>query len=264
MSHLTDQYYNKRMKIFHNICQRYTNQDPIQKGYIFLLENKVNRKKYFGGALNKKPNKKDTLSAIKNDKFLVDFQKYKATGFNMKIVDEIDFTFELEFMVKIDFHKIKYKTIKRGYNNGLCFEESERLFGFTLQTTSKNVLTKNIKLNIDKHLLNRNYKDSSSYSRVDGYIYSITNIRTKKKYYGYIDENMKMIDVINNIYDVAMLGNIKQNKLIKALVKYPYTDFVYEIVKKNVWGDNLNLVRETNILIKKNNTVKYGYNNKKR
>lgn len=264
MSHLTDQHYNKRMQIFYNISKRYNNKDPIKKGYIFLLKNKKNRKKYCGGTVGTKPKKGETISAIKDEKFYDDLKKYKSTGFDLKIVEEIEFSLGLEFMIKIDFYKIKYNTIKKGYNSKLCFNESDRIFGYTLQTTSKNFLSKTIKLNIDKYLLNRDYNDDSSYNRVDGYIYLITNRRTNKKYYGYVDENMKMIDVINNIYDIAMMGNIKQNKLVKALIKYPYTDFIYEIVKKKMWSDNINLVRETNILIKKDNTIKYGYNNSRK
>ena len=264
MSHLTDQHYNKRMKIFYNISKRYDNQDSVKKGYIFLLENKKNRKKYCGGTVVSKPKKGETISAIKSEKFYDDLKKYKSTGFSLKIIEEIEFSLELEFMIKIDFYKIKHNTIKKGYNSELCFNQSDRMFGYTLQTTSKNFLTKTIKLNIDKYLLNRDYNDDSNYNQLDGYIYLITNRRTNKKYYGYIDENMKMINVINNIYDIAMMGNIKQNKLAKAFIKYPYTDFSYEIVKKKEWGNNINLVRETNILIKKYNTIKYGYNNIKK
>lgn len=260
---IDDKFYKKRMRIFYDIFDKYETKFTPFMGKIYCLKNIKNKKLFFGGSeglMTKEMFLKNMIKNKKNDKLLNDLKKYKIDDFKFKLIEKYRAKSPFEFMFRIDYYKTKYKTIENGYNIDYNLPESERLFNKSFQTISKNLVERNIFLRIQKELLSRKVINEYNFDNIFGFVYMIENIKNKKKYFDYA-MNTSLKSIILGMYDKALEGNIKHNKILKVLQEEPYYHFRFKTIKiKSNSDTKTNIKDETDRLIKKFNTIESGYN----
>ena len=165
-------------------------------------------------------------------------------------------------MLRIDFWKLKKDTINKGYNSSLSIEESEQMFSRDFPSRFQKVVERNFFLKIQRHIFNTKFEDEVDYENIFGFVYLIKNKENGKRYYGSVYQKT-LKDVVLEMYGKALEGNVKHNRILKALMENPYTAFEFKIVvTKSPDDTKIDLLRETERLIVKYNTrdEESGYN----
>jgi len=232
-------------------------------GRIYCVENKRNHKKYFGGAPNVL-NKLSFMEAIQDERFRADYIKYKNSDFSFNQVECQQYDSSYHMMIRVDYFKYIYHSIAKGYNSAYCLPQSPNLFAPTLPTLTKQALERNLRLTINRELIMKHLGTVVPPKKSDGYIYRIKHKTNDQTYFGNTTEAVSLANTIAHHYDQALKGNIKQNKLLKALSSNDFDAFTYSIVQTKEWGSNVNLVRSTNLLIQQHQTIETGYNHSRK
>jgi hypothetical protein len=251
------------MDIFFEILGKQVNKFKSFTGFIYLITNILNNKKFVGGYY-KKLTKKNLFNLLKNNdnllELLRDIRKYGRRNFEFIIIDKYDAKTTFDFLIRIDFFKLMYDTIEKGYNKGFSLDESKNLFSRRLLTRKKRITARNIFLKIQKYLFEKNFKDPNSYDDIYGYVYQIQHKKTKMRYFAYTHLN-KLKNIIIGLYNSALKGNVKHSKILKAFEEETYDSFTYKILKKKKVDDHkMSLEEEVNDLIFKYDTINKGYN----
>jgi len=262
-SNQLDKIYNKRMEILFEIIGTQVSKFKSFTGYIFKLENKANRRVFISG-YHKKLSKHELLDMLMKSKELVelikDVKRYGRRNFELEILDQYDAKSTFDFLVKIDFFKLKYESIIKGYNKGFSLDESEDLFSPRLLTRKKKIMSRNIFLKMQKYLFERSFKDDNKYDNLYGFVYQIQNKKSKMRYIAYAHMD-KLKDIIIGMYNAALKGNVKHSKILKALEEEPYDAFTYKIIKKKMMNDTKMSLEDTaDALIVEYDTINKGYN----
>ena len=258
-----DKIYPKRMEILFEILGTNITKFKSFVGYIFKLENKLNNKIFISG-YHKKLLKHELIDILsKNDELndlIKDIKKYGRRNFELEMIDKYDAKTTFDFLVRIDFFKLKYDSITKGYNKGFSLEESEELFSQRLLTKKKKVMSRNIFLKIQKYLFEKNFKDDNNYDDMYGFVYQIQHKKNKMRYisYAYMD---KLKNIIIGMYNGALKGNVKHSKILKVLEEEPYDAFTYKILKKKTMTDTKVSIEDVaESLIVEHDTINKGYN----
>ncbi len=260
---LLDKIYDKRMDIFFELLGGQVSKFKSFKGYIYKITNGKKNKSFIGG-YHRKLTKKKLLDILFKNKALSEFKrdikKYGRRNFDLELIDEYDAKTIFDFLLRLDFFKIKNDTIDSGYNQGYSLDESELLFGQRLLTRKKNIVARNLFLKIQKYLFEENYEDNNNYNNLYGFVYQIKHKKNHKRYISYAHIN-ELKKIVTDMYDNAIKGNVKHSKILKAFEEEPYDSFTFKIVKKKKMDDQkIDLEDEANTLIIKYNTIDSGYN----
>lgn len=241
--------FEERIKNYLNTISDHKNKLVPFYGYIYMLINKQNNKIYIGGTLTIL-DKKTILKQLEKNNILLDdklellyYEKYYA--FTM-----------IEFMLRIDYHKIKYNSIKTGYNTDYLLDVSPIFFADIVSKQQIKRIQQQLFTQTQLSFFEQYFKDNTNYKDNYGYVYEITHTPTNKKYFGYTT-NTKLHDEILQLYN----NPIKSAKMHKALTEYSYFDFKFHIVKtKSITDTTTDLHNETLNLIAKYNTTVDGFN----
>ncbi len=258
-----DKIYDKRMDIFFELLGAQVSKFKSFVGYVYMLENTSNHKKFIGG-YHKKLTKKNLVSILLKNKSLedlkADMKRYGRRSFEFTIIEKYDAKTTFDFLLKIDFFKIKHDSIKNGYNQGFSLEESEDLFSQRLLTRKKRIMSRNIFLKIQKYLFEKNFKDPTKYDDLYGFVYQIQHKKTKMRYFAYTHLN-KLKNIIIGLYNQALQGNVKHSKILKVLEEETYESFTFKIIKKKKMDDHkVSLEDEMEKFIIQYDTINNGYN----
>ena len=258
-----DKIYDKRMDIFYEVLGGQVSQFKSFFGYIYKIRNLKNNKVFIGG-YHRLLSKKTLLDMLtKSDDLLElihDIKKYGRRNISMNIIEKYDAKTMFDFLLRIDYHKIKQDSIENGYNKGFSIDESELLFDQRLLTSKRNILKKRLFLKIQKHLFEKNFKDDNIYDNVYGYVYQIQNKKSKKRYIATV-YNKKLKNIVIKMYNSALKGNVKHSKILKALEEETYNSFTFKILKvKKMDDQRIDLEDETANYIAKYDTINNGYN----
>lgn len=258
-----DKLYEKRIPIFFEIIGSQIAKFESFKGYIYKLKNIKNKKVFICGyhkKLTKKIllkilNNKDNLKSIKRD-----IKKYGRRNFKLELVETHNAKSFYDFLFRIDFLKIKHKSLSDGYNEDYSIGESKLLFGKRLATGKKRKLTRSLFLKIQMYLFENNFEDNNDYKNIYGFVYQIRNEIDKKRFISY--SHMTTIKrIVLGMYQNAIKGNVKHSKILKALEENTWDTFTYKILKKKSMDDTkISLDVYAEKMIKKYNTVDNGYN----
>jgi hypothetical protein len=257
-----DKIYDKRMDMFFEILGPQVSKFKSFVGYIYLLTNTITNKIFISG-YHKKLNKRDFIEIIEqnsNANLIKDLKKYGRRNFDITVIDKYDAKTHFDFLLRIDFFKLKYKSTKNGYNQGFSLSESESLFSQRLLTRKKRIMTRNIFLKIQKCLFEKNFVDNNQYDNLYGFVYQIQHKKTKMRYFAYAHIN-QLKNIIIGLYNEALEGNVKHNKILKAFEEEMYDSFTFKIMKKKKMDDHkTGLEDETDSLILRYDTINIGYN----
>jgi hypothetical protein len=258
-----DKIYEKRMEIFFELLGAQVGKFKSMKGYVYRLNNIENKKSFIGG-YHKRLSKKNILDILikgnKQENLLKDIHTYGRRAFNMEILDKYDSKTPFDFLVRIDFFKIKFNSIESGYNQGFSFVESEDLFSQRLLTRKKRIMSRNIFLKIQKHLFEKNFTDPNNYDNMYGFVYQIQHKKNNMRYIGFSHLN-ELKNIIVGLYDQALEGNVKHSKILKAFEVETFDSFSYKVIKKKKMDDyKISLSGEAESLIFKHRTIENGYN----
>jgi hypothetical protein len=254
--------FKARMKIYFDIIVKFKNKLNTFTGYIFALVNKENKKIFIGGFPNK-ISLKDIINILKsqnNKKFIEDFDEYNEDAFELKNIEKYKAYTKIDFILRIDYLKIKYSTIQNGYNSDLIFEDSQILFADLITNVQKKYIEKKLFPMIQKLFFEKDFRDNTDYKNIYGFVYEIFNKRDKKRYFAYII-NKSLKDVISDLYDGIIKKSEKYNKIQRAFLENPFYDFEFNIIKIKTEDDvNIDLKTEADLLIAKYDTINNGYN----
>lgn len=261
-----DKLYNKRIDIFYDILRPQEKQFKPFVGYIYDLNlnnnNNKNANKSFIIGYNHKLSKKFVFDQLSESDTSIskDIQDLGRKDYTLTLLETFHSKSMYDLLFRTDYWIIKKDSIANGYNHKYNMSESEILFGPNLLTRRKNQVSRSIFLNIQKFLLNKNFDDNLDYTDIYGMIYQIQNKKTKERFISYA-YNKKFKNILLDYYNTALKGNIKKNKLLKALMEIPYDDFTYSILKiKNMDDKKIDILDETEKLVSRFKTVDKGYN----
>jgi hypothetical protein len=260
-----DKIYEKRIPLFFELLKPQEDQFKPFIGYIYKVFNIRNKKEFIIG-YHRELSKNDLLDMIEkgSDKIKIDLARYGRRNFESELLETYHAKTLFDFLFKVDYHKVKQDSINLGYNDTFNLEESALLFGKSLLTRKKNQFTRNMFLRLQKYLFEKNLRDSTDYENVYGVVYEIYHRKSKMRYFGYA-HNSKLKHIILDMYDKSMEGNVKQNKMLKALGEEPYDAFNFTVKKTKLLDDTkVDLFEETEKLIVRYNTVDQGFNVKTR
>lgn len=258
-----EELYNKRMDVFYNVFNKFKNYYESFTGYIYLLKNKKNHLCLIGGTKKKVDKKEFVIKMLKNNNMKLEEDLKNKDPFSFKLIEKFKAKCEWDFMLRLDFLKLKYNSISRGYNSNLTMPESENLFSNIFPTRLREETQKILFLQIQKDLFNKNFhdKDKSKYQNIYGFIYMIENKVNRKKYFAHYMGGGTLKDVIMELYNKAAEPNIKHNKILKVLAEEPFYDFDFQIIKIKKHSDmSIDLKDETDKLIEEFDTINNGYN----
>lgn len=258
-----DKIYDKRVSIYFEVLGGQVSQFKSFTGYAHMLTNIINNKIFIGG-YHKKLTKNRLLDMLGTNKSLnklnKDISDNGRRNIKLDIIEEYDAKTLFDFLLRIDYHKIKFNSIEEGYNNGYSLEESELLFGKKLLTRKKNIASRNLFLKIQRYLFEKNFNDKTNYDNVYGIVYQIQHIKSKKRYISY-NHMIKLKDILIGMYDEAIKGNVKHSKILKSFENEPYDSFTFKVLKKKMMNDHrVDPEVETKNLILKYDSINTGYN----
>jgi hypothetical protein len=250
-------FYNKRIDVFFNVFTPFITEFDKVIGYIYKLESKKNKRVFIGGNTDKITLDEALDKLNTNEKIVHDLKKYKKKNFKIQILEKYYAKSQIDFMLRIDYYKVVYDSVDGGYNMDYCIDESKLLFAEKLNTKVKNRIEVIFFLKINRHLIDNKLKDSTDYTDVENFVYQIKNIRNKKKYISFSnDNNSDLKQKILGLYDNAIDGNVKHSKILKAIMEEPYTNFKYSILTTN----SPDAKEMATLLITKFDTINKGYN----
>lgn len=256
-----DKVYEKRIPLFFELIKQQQDQFKPFIGYIYKIFNIRNKKEFIIG-YHRELSKNDLIDMVENssDKLKHDIQKFGRRNFDFELLETYHAKTLFDFLFRVDYYKVKNNTIDNGYNDNYNIDESNLLFGKSLLTRKKNQFIRNMFLRLQRYLFEKNLRDNTDYSDIYGIVYQIHNRKSKMRYIGYA-HNSKLKHIVLDMYDIALIGNIKQNKMLKALGEEPYDSFNFSVVKIKKLDDNkVDIFGEAEKLIIKHNTVDQGYN----
>lgn len=256
-----DRLYEKRVEIFYEVFNIYKDLFKPFKGNIYELRCSVNDKKFIGG-IKKKITLIDFLKTIyeDNEELYEDLKKYPLKKFSLRLLEEYEAYSPFDLMLRIDYNKLNNNTIERGYNKSLCMEVSSKIFKNRIQTKAKELAKKKFFIHIQRYLFRRDYVDDNDYTDVEGYIYQIKHKQDNKRYFNYV-YGKKIKEVVLEIYEKALHGNLRYDKIATAFSEEPYDIFDINIIKKKLVGDtNIDIFKGVEGLKRKYDTVNTGYN----
>ena len=259
-----DKIYEKRMPLYYDLVKQQSNQFKPFIGYIYKVFNVRNNKVFIIG-YHRELTKNDLLDMVdRSTKIAQDISKYGRRNFDYELVETYHAQTLFDFLFRVDYYKVKLDTINNGYNDSYNIEESNLLFGNSLLTRKRDQFVRNMFLRLQKYLFEKNLRDTTNYDNFYGIVYEVLHRKSKMRYIGYA-HNSKLKHVILDMYDKALLGNVKQNKLLKALSEEYYDAFNFTVKKIKYLDDTkIDLHEEAEKLITKFDTVDNGYNIKSR
>lgn len=254
--------FEKRMEFVDEVLSKSMHHFKPFDGCVYQVMNKETGKSFIGGD-EKDIDKKTFLKKLErkdNSDLIKDVHKYGADKFEFKKLETFHAKTPYHLTFRIDFLKKINNTVYGGYNLGYGLEYSDKLFQEKLLSRDKNYIQRDMFLKLQKHLFIKNYNDTNDYKGVFGYVYKIENKGNDKKYFG-STFNSQLKDIIVGMYDKAIEGNVKHNKILKVFMEEPYDQFIFEIVKTKGEDDTrVDLNDEAENLIRKYNTIETGYN----
>jgi len=257
-----DDFFKKRIILFHDMLGKDKNKFKSFPGYIYMLTNKKNKKMFIGGYSEELTKKQffDAITETGNEELKKDIEKYGKGEFKYELIEEYDAKTIIDFLLRIDFLKLRYDAFDRGYNKKYCMPEAKELFDQKLLTRIKNQLERKFFLMIQKVLVYKYFKDRKSYENIVGFVYEIQNKRNNKRFISY-SHGRTLKDIIIGMYDNAIEGNVKHSKILKALIDEPYRNFTFKIlIIKKTDDKEIDLQDEADKLVEKYNTIDDGYN----
>lgn len=255
-----DSLYDKRISVFIDVFKKYKNKFIPYSGFIFVLENKDNNKAFVGG-VNEKIDKDEIIEILKRkEKISHAIKKYGEESFDLKYIEKYNAACSLDFNMRVDYVKMSYDAVSNGYNDGYLVEDSPVLFDRNLPTRTRERLMRKFFLILQKAIMEKEMKDPYEYNKMYGYVYEIKNKRNGKRFFSH-SHGKTLKDIVRDMYKEAIKGNIKQNKMLKALSLEPFENFRFKIIRsKNKSDFRVSLAGEVQDLIIKYNSVENGYN----
>jgi hypothetical protein len=262
---LVEQFYEERMELFYEVFDDFETDFRPFVGHIYSFKQKEEDKEFIGGFERKMTKDKfiDLLYKFGDyEKIADDLTKYTKQGFQFREIEKYKARSPFDFMLRLDFWKLKRDTINKGYNSKLSMDESEKLFSRDFPSRHQKVLERNFYVKIQQHLFIKNYTDDHDYDNIFGFIYEIKHKEDDKRFFGTAFQKT-LKDIVIELYDKSLEGNIKHNKILKILMEDRYGDFEFNVIKIKTMDDtSLDLVLETEKLITEYKTREddYGYN----
>lgn len=262
---LVEQFFEDRMELFYSVLEDYEGGFRPFTGHIYVFRNPEEKKEFIGG-FERKTTKDKFIEMIidfaESGDLINDINKYGKQDFQFREIEKFKARSPFDFMLRLDFWKLKKDTLNNGYNTKLSMEESEKLFSKDFPSRHQKVLERNFFLKIQRYLFIRDFKDEINYENIFGFVYEIKNKEEKKRYFASSFQRT-LKDTMIEMYDKALDGNVKHNRILKALMEYPYESFEFKIIKiKKMDDTSLDLNLETENLIGKFKTrdERFGYN----
>lgn len=259
-----DKMYEKRIPIVMDVINQQHKQFRPFIGFIYKIQN-IRNKRVFVLGMPEETSRTRIMDMIgdRSDRLQYDIERFGRRSFDVRLIETFHATTVFDFMFRVDYQRTKLDSLNKGYNDSYAIEESELLYGPNLLTRKRNQLTRSLFIKMQKYLFEKHLRDSTDYKDVYGFIYQINHRRSKKRFIGYA-HNSRLKKAVMEHYDKALDGNVKQNKILKALSEEPYDSFSFTVMKKMKHGESMDLHGETEKLIERYDTVEKGFNNKVR
>ncbi len=256
------EFFDRRMDVFYDIFDNFKNSFKEFQGFIYVIKNKLNNKKFIGG-VEKEMTKSQFINTVvkfnSSQEFMDDLKKNGPEGFIYGLLEKYKADSFFDFMLRVDYFKITLKSLDQ-YNTSFNMDESEKLFKKDFPTRAKMQVQKNFFIKIQKLLFLKNIKDSLDYTNTYGFVYMIENKKNSMKYIGYA-LNTTLKNAVSELYDKALKDNIKHNKILRVLMEEPYDRFRFKILKvKTMTDTSVDLKGDVSKYIAKYDTIKKGYN----
>jgi len=249
--------YEERVKLLHNIISKYKTKMQPFHGYIFALVSPRTQQVFIGGTQQK-------ISFDEIKALLRDNQKLKHCIHELKLayIEKYRAYCSFEFMLRIDYYKLKFDSINDGYNIDYSYPKSPILFADIMFQNTRKRIEKDLFLKIQKLFFEEYFIDKTDYTNVYGFVYKIEHAPTNRKFFAY-STGTTLHDIIAKLYnDIEQQDKtIKQTKLHKTLLNNPYFDFEFTVIKtKHIDDTKIDLMNEVELLISKYNTINAGLN----
>lgn len=257
----TEYLYEKRMDTFFGPLAESVRYFKPVKAHIYVISNMVINKRYVICLPDFYESMPRLLSIITNPDVLRDIKELGIDSFNIIHHEEYIAKTPYDLMLRADFMKIKYAGIV-GYNKKFAHEDSYQFMRKNVRTGVRGRFERKFFLTIQRQIFKKKFKDNDNdidYTNVCGIVYQIKNKGTGERFIG--QAYTSLYNVINDMYKTAIKGNVKYNKMVKALSEVPFDNFdIKVLVVKKADDVKTSLGGIVGNLIMKYNTVEAGYN----
>jgi hypothetical protein len=254
----TEYLYDKRMdSFFLPIAGSIRHYKPIQ-AYIYVISNLDTNKRYVMCSPIQYDGLLELLPQIRNQELMNDIKEKGVDQFNIIHEEEYIAKTPFDLMFRADFMKIKHAGIE-GYNKKFSHEESYQFMRKNLRSSLRAQFERRFFLLVQRQIFKKNFKDID-YTSICGFIYQIKNKETGQRYISHA-YNTTLFDVVNGMYKTAIKGNIKFDKMLKALGEVPFDNLDIKVIiaKKND-DVKMGLGNTAAQLVLKFDTINTGYN----